>query len=106
MKRTKIAIAVVVTTGSLWAMGGTASAHPHSVNGQHLANDQNHEAYTPEGESCGGDPAAYGLETAHHGPDQAPGKGDGCYETDVHPVYVEGVITKYVPDVNTSPAFD
>jgi hypothetical protein len=31
--------------------------------------------------SCGQvDPAGYGLETAHHGPDQgAPGKSDGCF---------------------------
>jgi hypothetical protein len=30
--------------------------------------------------------AGYGLETAHHGPDQGkPGKGDGCYVTDYPP---------------------
>jgi len=34
------------------------------------------------GVSCCGDPAAYGLETAHHGPDAGePGRGDGCYQT-------------------------
>ena len=37
---------------------------------------------------CGGDPAWYGLEVAHHGPDASePGLSDGCYmiEGGVHP---------------------
>ncbi len=34
------------------------------------------------GVPCGGDPAAYGLETAHHGPDAGTlGNSDGCYHT-------------------------
>lgn len=60
-----------------------ASAHPHVVerNGQVIAHEQNHGPYA-SGVSCGGDPAAYGLETAHHGPDAGSlGKADGCYQT-------------------------
>ncbi len=62
-----------------------ASAHPHEVvtpgGSQVIANGQNHGPFV-NGVSCGGDPAAYGLETAHHGPDAgAPGKADGCYQT-------------------------
>ena len=63
--------------------GPAASAHPHTVapSGQELANGQNHAPFV-NGASCGGDPAAYGLETAHHGPDAGtPGNGDGCYQT-------------------------
>jgi hypothetical protein len=69
-----------------------AWAHPHQIDTNHngvidagdvqLANGQNHGGYT-FGVACGGDPAAYGLETAHHGPDAGtPGKADdGCYLT-------------------------
>jgi hypothetical protein len=88
----KIAVFSVVlfTTGM---MAGVVSAHPHRApNGQVLANGQNHAAFTlVPGEddsdpvfriqSCGGDPAAYGLETQHHGRDLSPGRRDGCYET-------------------------
>ena len=63
------------------------AAHPHRVSvahqgeGQMIANGQNHGPFV-NGVSCGGDPAAYGLETAHHGPDAGtPGKADGCYQT-------------------------
>lgn len=102
MKRTKVAIAAVVTIGSLWAMAGTASAHPHTVNGHPIANGQLHGSYNSSGDSCGGDPAAYGLETAHHGPDQGtPGRADGCYNTAVH---WNG--TRFVPNVDTNPAID
>jgi hypothetical protein len=66
---------------------GSAFAHPHQVStahqgaGQVIANGQNHGPFV-EGVSCGGDPAAYGLETAHHGPDAGtPGRADGCYQT-------------------------
>lgn len=63
------------------AVAGPVSAHPHTVNGQEIANGQNHGPFV-NGVSCGGDPAAYGLETAHHGPDAGtPGKSDGCYMT-------------------------
>lgn len=67
-----------------------ASAHEaHQVNpsGEHpqvLANGQNHGPFLA-GESCGGAPSAYGIETAHHGPDAGiSGKadGDGCYKVD------------------------
>lgn len=62
-----------------------ASAHPHTVvtpaYPQELANGQNHGPFVG-GVACGGDPAAYGLETAHHGPDAGtPGNADGCYQT-------------------------
>ncbi len=69
------------------ASAPAALAHPHTVvtpnHTQELANAQNHGPFV-HGVSCGGDPAAYGLETAHHGPDAGtPGKadGDGCYRT-------------------------
>jgi hypothetical protein len=75
------AIAIVLATAS------PALAHPHTVSvahqgaGQVLANGQNHGPFIA-GVSCGGDPAAYGLETAHHGPDAGtPGRSDGCYMT-------------------------
>lgn len=88
------------------------SAHPHTArNGQVLANGQNHAAFTlVPGEddsdpvfriqSCGGEPAAYGLETQHHGPDLSPGRGDGCYETwgMINPRWIEtGTGPKYIP---------
>lgn len=68
-----------------------AWAHPHQVDTNQngvidtgdvrLANGQNHGPFV-NGVSCGGDPAAYGLETAHHGPDAGErGKADGCYQT-------------------------
>lgn len=60
-----------------------------------IANGQDHpkfnyNAVTEQYESCAGadepreaDPAGYGLETAHHGPDQGtPGKADGCFALD------------------------
>lgn len=62
---------------------GSAMAHPHTAGpkNQVIAHGQNHGPYS-SGVSCGGDPAAYGLETAHHGPDAGtPGKADGCYRT-------------------------
>lgn len=79
---------------SLTAVGalllGTAApvaAHTHYASngqggdGQILANGQLHGPFV-SGVSCGGDPAAYGLESAHHGPDAGtPGKADGCYMT-------------------------
>lgn len=69
-----------------------AFAHPHVADpahqgdGQVLANSQNHGPFSGEGVTCGGDPAAYGLESAHHGPDSGnPGKADGCYQVDSMP---------------------
>ena len=82
--------AAQVLAGGLGALALIASpsyAHPHQVSvahqgdGQVIANAQNHGPFV-DGISCGGDPAAYGLETAHHGPDAgAPGNADGCYQT-------------------------
>ena len=40
----------------------------HDGVGQVIANGQNHAPFV-NGIDCGGDPGAYGLETAHHGPD-------------------------------------
>lgn len=66
------------------------AAHPHTVTGGHhvqvLANGQSHPGFVPglDGiyRSCGiVGPAGYGLETAHHGPDAEPGRGDGCFAT-------------------------
>jgi hypothetical protein len=77
--------AAIVAVGL--ATGGAAYAHPHQVSvahggaGQVIANSQNHGPFV-NGVACGGDPAAYGLETAHHGPDAGtPGNADGCYQT-------------------------
>ncbi|MEX2183594.1 MAG: hypothetical protein WEC14_04060 [Chloroflexota bacterium] len=65
------------------AMVGSAMAHPHTAGPKDrvIANVQLHGPFV-NGVSCGGDPAAYGLESAHHGPDAGtPGKADGCYRT-------------------------
>jgi hypothetical protein len=69
------------------AFANVAWAHPHRAepahggSGQEIANGQNHGPFV-NGVTCGGAPAAYGLETAHHGPDAGtPGKADGCYQT-------------------------
>jgi hypothetical protein len=62
---------------------GAVSAHPHTAGDkdQVIAHGQNHGPFV-SGVTCGGDPAAYGLESAHHGPDAGtPGKADGCYMT-------------------------
>lgn len=70
------------------AIPAGAAAHVHVVTGgdhaQPLANGQNHAPFVLANglySSCGQvDPAGYGLETAHHGPDQGtPGKSDGCF---------------------------
>ena len=84
---------------TVMATAATASAHPHTAEnakggeGQIVANGQNHPGFVDQGDgtgmSCEGEnmpdnagPAGYGLETAHHGPDQGdPGKDDGCYVT-------------------------
>jgi hypothetical protein len=81
-------IRALVPVGVAFAALATALpalAHPHQVSvahqgqGQMIANGQNHGPFV-DGVSCGGDPAAYGLETAHHGPDAGtPGKADGGY---------------------------
>jgi hypothetical protein len=69
------------------AAAAPVAAHVHTISvahqgdGQVIANGQLHAPFV-NGVSCGGDPAAYGLESAHHGPDAGtPGKADGCYMT-------------------------
>lgn len=91
MNRTAARMSVLITTtlGTfLFAGAGTASAHEHVASvahhgtGQVLANGALHGVFD-NGVTCGGDPAAYGLETAHHGTDSGtPGKADGCYQID------------------------
>ncbi|MEJ7568324.1 MAG: hypothetical protein WKF41_08655 [Gaiellaceae bacterium] len=80
----KKSLSVCAALAAAALIGPTAAlAHPHvvSTSGQVLANGQNHAPFV-NGTSCGGDPAAYGLETAHHGPDAGtPGRADGCYQT-------------------------
>lgn len=85
MRRMVIGLAAV---GSLLLVAAApVAAHPHVLSlahdgaGQVLANGQLHGAFS-NGISCGGDPASYGLETAHHGPDAGTaGNADGCYMT-------------------------
>jgi hypothetical protein len=79
----KSLLATGIVAGVLGTAVIPASAHVHeiSVNGQVIANGQLHGPFV-NGVSCGGDPAAYGLESAHHGPDAGtPGRADGCYQT-------------------------
>ena len=81
----KVIVAICASLGILGPLAAAmpASAHPHVVeqNGQVIANGQLHGPFV-NGVSCGGDPAAFGLESAHHGPDAGdPGKADGCYQT-------------------------
>jgi hypothetical protein len=86
MGRFRFLVCVVALIGAV-VLPTAALAHPHTVtagNGKKvtIANGQNHGPFI-SGVSCGGDPAAYGLETAHHGPDSGtPGKSDGCYQID------------------------
>ena len=59
---------------------------PIGIRPVELAGGQNHGAYQADGTVCGGNPAAYGLESAHHGPDAGtPGKADGCFKVDSMP---------------------
>lgn len=80
-------VALIGAAALALAIAGPVAAHPHRVSvahggaGQVIANGQNHGPFV-SGVSCGGDPAAYGLETAHHGPDAGtPGRADGCFST-------------------------
>jgi len=81
--------ALAMVSAGLLALNlvGTALAHaPHTAGpkDQVLANGQNHLPYV-DGLSCGGAPSAYGIETAHHGPDSGTsGKADGCYKKGSH----------------------
>lgn len=84
----RLATAIIVAALGTLSVTTIVSAHPHTVNGQPIAHSQNHGAPSTTGLICGGDPAAYGLETAHHGPDAGTaGKadGDGCYQLDSMP---------------------
>jgi hypothetical protein len=110
--RVLVVLAMVIVT---LAVVTSASAHPHRVtkgNGGTvtLANGQNHPGFvfnseTGLHESCEGinepadsGPAGYGLETAHHGPDQGtPGKADGCFAIAEHPAS---------PEADRNPAID
>lgn len=110
MRSTRSAVAVIALVAGLSLMSALpAWAHPHAVdqngdgkwtdeNGNgvrdpgeepQLANGQNHGPFTVNGDGYAetqtdeGDPAAYGIETAHHGPDSGQrGKSDGKYQTD------------------------
>lgn len=85
-RRSRASLALLFAGALLALTTAGVAAHPHTANGQVIANGQNHGPYSPAGVVCGGDPAAYGLETAHHGPDSgAPGKADGCYQLDSMP---------------------
>ncbi len=88
----KVYLAVLLAMAGALVLAGPALAHahvtqpPHDGAGQELANGQNHGPFDASGVTCGGDPAAYGLESAHHGPDSGtPGKADGCYQVDSMP---------------------
>jgi len=90
MNRTAARISVITATVAISLFGGAgiASAHEHVVSvahqgdGQVMANGALHGPFV-NGVECGGDPAAYGLESAHHGPDSGtPGNADGCYQID------------------------
>ena len=91
-------LSVALLTAVMAAVAGPAAAHPHAAeNAAHvqlLANGQNHatpiNGFTTicnvnEANGTTSDPAAYGLETAHHGPDVGtPGKRqDGCYQNEI-----------------------
>ena len=111
-----LATVALVMTAMLVVLAGTAAAHPHVVNNpadkpdheQQIAHGQNHPGYFVDPEtglstSCDtsttpGDPAFYGLESAHHGPDAGdPGKDDGCYAA---------VDPDAPPPPDTNPAID
>ena len=96
-----LALLALLMTAMLAVLGaGTAAAHPHvATNAEHtqvIANGQNHPAFTYDpatnlSTSCDtsatpGDPASYGLESAHHGPDAGdPGNDEGCYAAEGSP---------------------
>lgn len=90
--RMKVYLALFLAVAVALALAVPALAHEHEAehahhgDGQVLANGQLHGSFNANGVTCGGDPAAYGLESAHHGPDSGtPGKADGCYQVDSMP---------------------
>jgi len=91
MRRLTRSALVLTMVAGMSLAAAPAWAHPHTIDNNgldagdvQLANGQLHgdfHVFGP-GVACGGDPAGYGLETAHHGPDAGtPGKSDGCYQT-------------------------
>jgi hypothetical protein len=89
MRRLRAPLCIAVVALAL-GLSSPALAHPHVVTNpdhtQEIANGQNHAPFSADGTTCGGDPAAYGVESAHHGPDSGtPGKADGCYQVDSMP---------------------
>jgi hypothetical protein len=101
-------VALLMTAMVALLGAGTVAAHPHTAQNspqdQQIANGQNHPAYETDGNlstSCDtgetpGDPAFYGLESAHHGPEDGdPGKADGCYVAEGPP-----------PPADTNPGID
>lgn len=90
MKSRRVA-GIAVTLGC-FAAPSAALAHPHQAanahqgTGQVLANGANHGPATNAIMFCQAEPGAYGLETAHHGPDAGTaGNADGCYQLDSWP---------------------
>jgi hypothetical protein len=83
--------AVVAALVGCFVLAPAAAAHDHFVvtgNGKQVVLAGGNGTHTPPIENftkiCGGEPAAYGLEVAHHGPDlERDGKSDGCYKTDL-----------------------
>ena len=64
----KVYLAVLLAMAGALVLAGPALAHahvtqpPHDGAGQELANGQNHGPFDASGVTCGGDPAAYGLD--------------------------------------------
>jgi hypothetical protein len=119
----RMTIAVLALILALVAQ--SAAAHPHTLdpdedgvtlkkgNGDpvQLANGQLHtpfEVVEGSAEACGGDHAAYGLETAHHGPDEGTaGNGDGCYlSTEYTPVDNPTTGTTTIVPTDDNPAIN
>jgi len=116
MRRVNMLVTVVLLmTAMLAVLAGTAAAHPHVVNNpnhsQQIAHGQNHPGYSYDAAtnlstSCEdpdapSDPAFYGLESAHHGPDMGdPGKDEGCYAA------FDDDRGETLPPPDTNPAID
>lgn len=100
--KSKLAVAVI---GS-FLFSTAAVGHDHYVitgNGDRIVlagGNGTHAGPGADNSICGGEPAWYGLEVAHHGPD-ASGEGisDGCY-------MVEGGLHPGDPDADRNPAIN
>lgn len=102
MFTTRHTVVAATTLALVLGVAGPAAAHRHAVTTGsgttvYLANGGNHTPFVKDADSelrrsCGvlaggmQHNAAYGLETAHHGPDVEPGRGDGCYTIDGSPL--------------------